>query len=81
MDDNDDGRDDTLVTLVDFGEIAPDYEGDIVACGRLLLWCEEHLVWKDIERNRIKEAARLLQHGDTALALRKFQAVAHCSNN
>jgi hypothetical protein len=73
MDDAGDGRDDTLVTLLDFGEIAPDCAGDIVARGRLLLWCQEHLVWKDMERNHIKEAARLIQHGDTALALRKFQ--------
>jgi hypothetical protein len=62
-----------LVTVVDFGEIAPNCEGDVVACGRLLHWCEERLVWKDIEWNCIREAARILQLGDIALAVQEFQ--------
>lgn len=30
------------VQLIDFGEVAPNYEGDIEACGRLLPWCADN---------------------------------------
>ena len=61
----DEGDMSSQVALVDFGEVAPHYKGDVEAAGRLLRWCEENLKgWSKDERTRIKAAAACLQRGD-----------------
>jgi hypothetical protein len=39
---NSDNCDGLNVQLIDFGEVAPNYEGDIEACARLLSWCVDN---------------------------------------
>lgn len=60
------------VQLIDFGEIAPRYENDIVAIGRLFLWCLDH--FSEHEQDWINRAARELidrEDIDAALAILK----------
>jgi serine/threonine protein kinase len=57
------------LVLFDFGEVAPRYEGDVKAAGKLLLWCLEQFTWTQYEKETIKDAASALLREDTRLCL------------
>ena len=58
------------VQLIDFGEVAPRYQSDMVAIGRLFQWCLDH--FSEGEQDRINRAATELidrEDIDAALAI------------
>ena len=58
--------------LIDMGDVAPAYENDADALGRLFLWCLEHSTrLKDSARTkkRIVTAVALLEEGDLDRAI------------
>jgi hypothetical protein len=57
------------LVLFDFGEVAPRYEGDVEATGKLLLWCIEHFTWTNGETEVIKNAALALSRDDVWLCM------------
>lgn len=46
--------------LIDFGEIAPDYENDVVATGRLLLQCRDRMLLMKEQKDVITKASKAL---------------------
>ena len=46
--------------LIDFGEIAPDYENDVVATGRLLLQCRDQMLLMNEQKDIITKASKAL---------------------
>jgi hypothetical protein len=54
----------TSLVLIDFGEIAHNYEGDIKAAGTLLLWCAEHFEWSQQQEAGVRDAALCLRNED-----------------
>ena len=63
------------IQLIDFGEVAPEYRGDIEACGLLLRWCANVVVTlTEDEKLRINYAAQsLLICRDLREAMRRLQ--------
>jgi hypothetical protein len=57
------------LVFFDFGEVAPRYEGDVKATGKLLLWCVEHFTWAKSEGEVIRNAASALSQEDIRLCL------------
>jgi len=49
------------LVLVDFGEVAPDYQGDVYALGELFGWCAEGCAWGGEDHVKVREAARILK--------------------
>ena len=64
----DDCRCEDLV-LVDFGEVAPEYQGDMNMAAELLLWCATHFTWLEEEKRTVVIAAGKIQAGDYGDAL------------
>ena len=54
------------IQLIDFGEVAPGYQNDVVAIGRLFEWCMDR--FPEDERNRISRAATELIHREDITA-------------
>jgi serine/threonine protein kinase len=65
------------LVFLDFGEIAPRYEGDVKTMGKLLFWCGEHFGWTDGERQMIKNGASALSQEDLGLCLRIFNSMSN----
>lgn len=63
------------IQIVDFGEVASEYRGDIEACGLLLRWCANVVVTlTEDEKLRINDAAQsLLLCGDLSEAMRRLR--------
>jgi tRNA A-37 threonylcarbamoyl transferase component Bud32 len=60
--------DGSSILLIDFGEVAPKYQNDIVATGRLFQWCTDRL--SEAERERVSRAAwELIKREDVDAAL------------
>ena len=60
--------DGSSILLIDFGEVAPRYQNDIVAAGRLFEWCMNQ--FSEVERERISRAAwELIEREDFDAAL------------
>jgi RIO-like serine/threonine protein kinase len=62
-------NEDCELVFFDFGELAPRYEGDVKATGKLLLWCVEHFTWSKSESEVIGNAAGALSREDVQLCL------------
>jgi hypothetical protein len=48
------------IQLIDFGEIAPDYENDVVATGRLLVQCRDRMLLRKEQKEIITNASMAL---------------------
>jgi hypothetical protein len=55
--------------FIDFGEVAPRYDGDVKASGKLLLRYVELFTWTKDEMEAIKNAASALSQDDVRLCL------------
>ena len=53
--------DTSTLILVDFGEVAPSYKGDIDATADLFLWCAKSLEWTEVGLTLIKDAVACLR--------------------
>jgi hypothetical protein len=53
--------------LVDFGDVAPGYEGDIIAVGKLVQWCITRFSIENMEIARAAEV--LIDREDVDMAL------------
>ena len=57
--------------LIDFGEVAPNYQGDKIATGDLLLWCVDRMELGSVEKTRVINAGKeLTRDGDLDSALK-----------
>ena len=60
----------SAVQLIDFGDIAPGYQNDVVAVGKLLQWCTIEFSFTDAQKNTISKAAtELIEKEDIDAAL------------
>jgi len=57
------------IALVDFGEVAPYYPGDLEMAAQLLGWCADHFTWTEGEKTKLVTAATRIREGDCANAL------------
>ena len=48
------------IQLIDFGEIAPGYNSDVIASGEFLLWCRSRMTLSNEEKEKISRAANEL---------------------
>lgn len=61
--------DNMTLILVDFGEVAPSYQGDIDATADLLLWCTDSFEWTEVDLELIKDAILWLRRRDIEKAI------------
>jgi hypothetical protein len=57
------------LVFLDFGEVAPRYEGDVKTMSKLILWCAQNFGWADNEREVLKNCASALLRDDIGLCL------------
>jgi hypothetical protein len=61
---------DSSIQLIDFGELAPDYDNDVVATGCLLRRCVDRMDLRDGQKNKVLEASvALIEREDVDLAI------------
>jgi hypothetical protein len=63
------------IALVNFGEVAPEYQGDFKMTAELLGWCSDHFAWTESEKTVVVSAAERIQEGDCGDALDILAAV------
>jgi hypothetical protein len=63
------------IALVDFGEVAPGYGGDLESTAGLLVWCANNFRWTTEEDVAINAAAAGIQKGDYVEAFRILASV------
>ena len=57
------------IALLDFGEVAPSYQGDLEMTALLLEWCVDSFTWTEREKKAVVTAAAKIREGDCENAL------------
>ena len=57
------------IALLDFGEVAPSYQGDLEMTALLLEWCADSFTWTEREKKAVVTAAAKIREGDCENAL------------